>query len=226
MEEIGCKSPTFACVLDDLSSVGMCTGRPLYKDPQLFQSLEARMKTFGTWQGEIPAKSLASAGFINRHRRDQTQCVECFLVIENWKSYHNVVEEHRYYSPKCSFIKTSNAPESESEDEESISDDRMCKICYSSQVNVAFHPCNHIVWFHFCSLKLTFCPICRCAISHKRKVSIVFDECNNMQHTNGKCSLLLPCNHVVSCDSCADQLVDCPQCQTKINETMKLFNGF
>ena len=46
------------------------TGRPLYKDSQLFQSLEARLKTFGTWKGEIPAESLASAGFINRHLSD------------------------------------------------------------------------------------------------------------------------------------------------------------
>jgi Inhibitor of Apoptosis domain/Zinc finger, C3HC4 type (RING finger) len=231
MKEISFKSPTSACVLDDLSTVGKFTGQVLPKDPSLYQTLEARMKTFATWDGEIPAESLASAGFINRHLRDQTQCVECFLVIENWKPHHNVEEEHRYYSPNCSFIKTSNALESQSEDEESISDDRVCKICYSSEISVAFHPCNHLVCCRFCSYKLKSCPICRCIISHKRTVSIAFDELPDFEvhgkckvsHNNDTCSLLIPCKHVVSC---ADQLVDCPLCQTEITETMKLFIGF
>ena len=43
----------------------------------------------------------------------------------------------------------------------SLKDERMCKICLSSEFNVVFVPCGHQVSCNCCARSLKVCPICR-----------------------------------------------------------------
>lgn len=43
----------------------------------------------------------------------------------------------------------------------SLSDSRLCKICYTDEMGVVFLPCGHLVACVKCALSLTTCPVCR-----------------------------------------------------------------
>ena len=46
----------------------------------------------------------------------------------------------------------------------------ICKICLNEGANTLLLPCHHISTCHFCTICITFCPICRCEIKSVIKV--------------------------------------------------------
>lgn len=53
---------------------------------------------------------------------------------------------------------TTTKPE---EEETSVEDSKLCKICYSEERNVCFVPCGHVVACAKCALSTDKCPMCR-----------------------------------------------------------------
>ena len=74
-----------------------------------------RLQSFKHWGGVLPAHELAEAGFYMIARRDIVRCHWCNVVVQDWESSDNVIDEHHRHSPNCSFLKTrqSNKPDSE-----------------------------------------------------------------------------------------------------------------
>ena len=46
----------------------------------------------------------------------------------------------------------------------------LCKICLNEGANTLLLPCHHISTCQFCTICITFCPICRCEIKSVIKV--------------------------------------------------------
>ena len=64
-----------------------------------------RLQSFKHWGGVLPAQELAEGGFYMIARRDVVKCFSCDVVVQEWERSDNVIDEHRKYSPNCSFVK-------------------------------------------------------------------------------------------------------------------------
>ena len=63
-----------------------------------------RLQSFKHWGGVVPARELAEGGFYMIARRDVVRCFSCNVVVHDWERSDNVIDEHRRYSPNCSFL--------------------------------------------------------------------------------------------------------------------------
>ena len=63
-----------------------------------------RLQSFKHWGGVLPAKELAEGGFYMIARRDVVRCFSCNVVVQDWESSDNVIDEHRRHSPNCPFL--------------------------------------------------------------------------------------------------------------------------
>jgi hypothetical protein len=54
-----------------------------------------------------------------------------------------------------------SSSESGGNTENNLSDSQLCKICYTSEYNVVFVPCYHIIACGKCASSVTRCPACR-----------------------------------------------------------------
>ncbi|KAK3600197.1 hypothetical protein CHS0354_039304 [Potamilus streckersoni] len=51
-----------------------------------------------------------------------------------------------------------------------LRDAAMCKICFTSKMNVCFMPCKHMATCSKCSIPLGVCPVCRATINEKMNI--------------------------------------------------------
>ena len=63
-----------------------------------------RLRSFKHWGGVLPAQDLAEGGFYMIARRDVVKCFSCNVVVQDWESSDNVIDEHHRHSPNCPFI--------------------------------------------------------------------------------------------------------------------------
>lgn len=77
-------------------------------DPAILRGLleeEARLKTFDSWKVSFIAKEdLAKNGFYYRGELDRCVCIFCGIEIGEWEEGDNPFEEHRKFSPNCTFF--------------------------------------------------------------------------------------------------------------------------
>ena len=67
---------------------------------------EERLNTFTDWPHILPAEqSLAEAGFIFTGEGDTVKCVACDVRVREWESTDVPFEEHRKWSPDCTYLK-------------------------------------------------------------------------------------------------------------------------
>lgn len=69
-------------------------------------SYEDRLKSFKNWNGQVDAKSLASAGFYYIQEGDICRCVHCNIEIFKWRREDCPIEEHFKYAPHCDVAKS------------------------------------------------------------------------------------------------------------------------
>ena len=63
-----------------------------------------RLQSFKHWGGVLPAQELAEGGFYMIARRDVVRCFSCNVVVQDWESSDNVIDEHRRHRPNCPFL--------------------------------------------------------------------------------------------------------------------------
>ena len=66
----------------------------------------SRMSSFNTWPKQMNPKpeQLAKAGFFYEGVSDTCRCFFCGLVVHNWETHDDALEEHRKHSPKCHYV--------------------------------------------------------------------------------------------------------------------------
>lgn len=85
-----------------------------------------------------------------------TSSVSTTTVSEQSLPSSSVAEETMINDPKS---RLSNSIESETI--KSVTEDRLCKICYTEEYNTLFIPCGHVVACANCAMSVTKCPLCR-----------------------------------------------------------------
>lgn len=73
--------------------------------------LADRLKTFGSWNKQLSAELLASAGFYYTGISDIVRCFRCNVEGQDWVEGDNPLEDHKTWSPNCEFI-ANHTPES------------------------------------------------------------------------------------------------------------------
>ncbi|AKN80731.1 inhibitor of apoptosis 3 [Diatraea saccharalis granulovirus] len=149
-----------------------------------YSSEAARLNTFKDWPRGLRQrpKELADAGFFYTGEGDKTKCYYCDGGLRDWNEEDIPWEEHARWFDRCVYVKlvkgedfiqrvkseacliTPTVPkeEEEEEEEEEIKDEeRLCKICFKEERNVALIPCGHVVLCPKCSLSVKNCPVCR-----------------------------------------------------------------
>ena len=111
-DSIGCKPPAYQNLMSQTSSVPV---RPIWsfggfnewKPKHLSYCKESsRMSSFNTWPKQLNPKpeQLAKAGFFYEGVSDTCRCFFCGLVVHNWETHDDALEEHRRHSPKCHYV--------------------------------------------------------------------------------------------------------------------------
>ena len=64
------------------------------------------MSSFNTWPKQMNPKpeQLAKAGFFYEGVSDTCHCFFCELVVHNWETHDDALEEPRRHSPKCHYV--------------------------------------------------------------------------------------------------------------------------
>ena len=66
----------------------------------------SRLKSFATWPKQMNPKpeELARAGFFYEGVSDTCRCFFCGLLVHNWETQDDAIEEHFRHSSKCHFV--------------------------------------------------------------------------------------------------------------------------
>lgn len=66
----------------------------------------ARLKTFATWPKQMRPKpeELAKCGFFYEGVSDTCRCFFCGLLVHNWETDDDPIEEHFRHKPSCHFV--------------------------------------------------------------------------------------------------------------------------
>lgn len=171
---------------------------------------ETRLQTFSAScpKDVLQAKlSLADAGFYYTGRNDVVKCAFCDGELHTSKFGSNPPwESHLKIFPGCSFAKnhcqrmTNQAAEQELADRpaEPVKNQM-------SKVSKTFSSSDHLL---------------RLKVENERlRTSVTCVQCRSAQIQ----ILMLPCCHIVCCETCAEALDDCPQCSVRILGTVKIF---
>lgn len=153
---------------------------------------EDRLKTFKNWPTSMKQKphDMAEAGFFYMNVGDKTICFYCGVGCKFWEEDDVPWEEHARWSPDCTYLllhkgeefvkqfkhKTAveirrnkaadlmpRQKEAAEEEEKSVDDKVLCKVCLAKEIGVVFRPCGHSVCLE-CAPALRVCHICRTPI--------------------------------------------------------------
>lgn len=171
------------------STCGYSSSRLVRIDEEADFSLESvRLATYREWPSGIKQKpeQLAAAGFYYAGIGDRVMCFVCNIILKDWVQDDDPWEQHALWKPDCSYVKlvkgdsyianviktfkksvtghqsifVPSAPEAE------LDEDKLCKICYENERQIAYVPCGHVVSCSKCSFCTKECPICRAMISN------------------------------------------------------------
>ncbi|XP_028141804.2 baculoviral IAP repeat-containing protein 3-like [Diabrotica virgifera virgifera] len=65
----------------------------------------SRLSTFNNWKGKKSEIELAACGFYFLQVEDIVKCFKCGVEIYKWESNDNIIEDHKKFSPECTFLK-------------------------------------------------------------------------------------------------------------------------
>lgn len=158
------------CIDTELITLGISKHRaPVYPK---YITLESRLKTFKNWKSHQNVKKLSEAGFFYVGKNDDTVCFSCGGGLRNWEHENDPIELHIKCFTKCSFInmlKKYRLSDDDGDDDGKIKSERICKICYVEEINVALLPCGHLTC-RKCVVHLSKCFLCRKEISATVKI--------------------------------------------------------
>jgi hypothetical protein len=185
--------------------------RPQPKHPE-FSELSARIQSFrgvGVSQGQS-ADGLATSGFYYVGPGDNVRCFQCGGGLKNFQPTSDPWTEHACWFPRCPFLLDNKG-------QQFIDSCRQTPAQNSSAATAAaFSLLNEEAKFSAepGADSLTVIDENR-QLKEARLCKICMDEDVD--------TVFLPCGHLVSCNSCARSLRNCPICRTFIRGTVKTF---
>lgn len=135
-----------------------------------FRDIEARLKTFETWPNpNISPQELADAGFYYIRIADIVKCGFCGTEGYSWLQGDDPLDDHTRWRPDCPFIRSAirNRRRHDPEDEETETEELICKICYINKMKMLFRPCCHFYACIRCGRLLSYCALCRERITYR-----------------------------------------------------------
>ena len=129
-----------------------------------YKYVDDRLNTFTNWLKHdiVSPQSLAEAGFYYTQCRDSVKCAFCQLGVRNWEEGDTAIGEHRRFSPHCPHLMSL----------ESEPTAKSCKVCLTSDMEILFFPCLHLMCCQQCSSRITSCPLCRRHIFSSLKIFV------------------------------------------------------
>lgn len=159
--------------------------RPLHAAYAIFND---RFKTFKDWPSSLAQKpaQLCDAGFFYTGKSDHVTCFSCGGSLRSWEPNDDPWQEHAKYYGDChylrlykgqEFIKRCQAQKTVEPNGElstlvddsdprdtrvkpTVSEERLCIICYDNEYNTVFMPCGHVVACTRCASSVVRCPMC------------------------------------------------------------------
>uniref|UniRef100_A0A182NKN4 RING-type domain-containing protein n=1 Tax=Anopheles dirus TaxID=7168 RepID=A0A182NKN4_9DIPT len=146
----------------------------------------ARLASFESWPKSIrqTPEQMADAGFFYTEKSDIVTCFSCGGTLKDWMEGDDPWVEHADNFSGCHYLnlvkgaefvqqcQTRRSTEGSIEtrahcktseqhvDEPEVSDEKLCKICYSNPYNTTFVPCGHVVACAKCASAVDRCPLC------------------------------------------------------------------
>jgi len=187
------------------------------KEPRL-SSKEARLSSYKSWPPGLKQRpyELASAGFYYTGYSDKVKCFYCGGGLEAWEPQDSVLGEHKKWFGSCAFVRLT-----EIEHDLSLSIKPSGNITRRSLSHVEEREKHTLTVNKYCGLNKTF-------DEPRKDMSSELEELRYRQSCkvcleNEVAVVFLPCNHLVTCTSCALALKNCPLCRHNIEQLLRTF---
>lgn len=128
----------------------------------------------------------------------------------------------------------------------SLPDSKLCKICFKEKLEVIFVPCGHVIACIECAVTLDECALCReplvvlmrVYLGNEMGQSLDLDrqllekEVSDVKPESSLCKVCLteeisvafiPCRHINTCEGCIAKLDRCPVCSEPFFAFMQAF---
>jgi hypothetical protein len=98
----------------------------------------------------------------------------------------------------------------------------LCVICLEKRRDTVLVPCGHLASCLECCGALCQCPVCRSPIHSRVRVSSASDDvdCSKCGGVKGGVNSL--CGHLSFCHECDENVANCPVCEEKIMQRVKM----
>lgn len=171
-------------------------------------NVEDRLQSFTNWPDTAPvsALELAIAGFVYTGEGDRVSCIFCHGSLYNWILGDEVETEHRRHFPHCPSFSSDEIqyPDVVPIQQIYVNDDT-----YTAwQPNDGTHqyvPVDQVAEMSPTTERAAESLICRVCLFSERD------------------TVLMPCFHLVLCNTCRSRLENCPVCRQSITGSMKVF---
>uniref|UniRef100_A0A182I2W5 Uncharacterized protein n=2 Tax=Anopheles arabiensis TaxID=7173 RepID=A0A182I2W5_ANOAR len=163
---------------------------PFYRQKYPQYRIEGdRLATFKEWPKSMPQtpERMADAGFFYTGKSDVVACFYCGGNLRDWLAEDDPWVEHVRNFSECPYVKLVKTPEfiaecrgekvtnsaliassersglgnvSKDKEQDEVSDEKCCKICFTRPFDTVFMPCGHVVACGRCAATTTKCPMC------------------------------------------------------------------
>jgi baculoviral IAP repeat-containing protein 7/8 len=155
-----------------------------------YQLPNKRLRTFEMWPLSLKQKpvELVEAGFFYTGMADRVICFCCGVGLGKWEETDSPWLEHVKHGQACEFLQLNLGTEKiktmlqeidkqtvnqitteKFEQPTDVDGEKVCKVCYEKETDVALIPCGHVFCRH-CAFLVNDCPICRRTIQKKVKL--------------------------------------------------------
>jgi baculoviral IAP repeat-containing protein 7/8 len=154
-----------------------------------------RFQSYDDWPKTLRSKAeqLTEAGFYYTGCGDRVICFSCGGGLRDWEINDDPWEQHALWYANCQYLKVvkgseyikkihidqslSTAAVSKNHqrnilENSNVHEEKLCKVCYTTDYNTIFQPCGHIYACITCATKLKIkkCPMCRQPFTKIQKI--------------------------------------------------------
>lgn len=163
-----------------------------------FKDYNNRLKSFFDWpkNSMFDIKEFARCGLFYIGINDKVACFSCRLKLSKWECHDIILEEHRKYNPDCFFVQSLVIMNEKNEINTVVTKSLEPIVPKSSSGEPDYKSLYE-------------------ALKDKMLCSVCMVEDRSIA--------LLPCGHVLVCESCGRLLHECPLCRAFIRGTVRVY---
>lgn len=175
--------------------------------PELQRSITKRLDTFIDFRdgriGNMAVPEVADDGFTYDRNADIIRCAWCGAVVADWRSMDCISVIQQLHNDSCP--RGPPIEEPAPTEEPSPAEDQIEGRIYNAEVDLSSRSSAPVHMLRRDNERMREQRMCK--------------RCNRSQVE----TLFLPCRHLVACEVCADEVVDCFVCDTKILGTVRIY---